>query len=189
MDQQDFKHLVRELESVGLATGKIVGQAGRAGINVARDAIAGAAPEYPTKSQVNRRDRKVNGQTIQPGGLANSVGAVMEKATSRNEAEAKTGPGVGKQQAPLGTQVGKGKTAVAYSHLTVLFVPQRFTGSKARLNKKTGRVKVTQTNTPPMNRGEVQFNPWVERAATAAQGAVEAAIVAKIEAGVAAARL
>lgn len=187
-DTQDFKHLIRELESIGKAAGKVVGQAGRAGINTARDAIAAAAPVYPTKSRVQRIERQVKGRTILPGGNQASVGAVMERATQAHEARAKAGPGVGKEQVPEGTQVTKGKSAVPYSHLTVLQLPQRFTGSTARVDKKTGRVKIKQTGKQVMNRGSVEFNPWVERASSAAQGAIEAAIVAKVEEGIKAAR-
>lgn len=164
---EDFKHLAKQLQQVADSAGKIVGAGIRAGINVERDGIAAAAPVYPTKSRTSQQSRQVNHRTVLPGGLANSVGAVMVKQSRAHSAEAKAGPGVGKDQAAYGEQVGRGKQSVPYSHLTVLFLPQRFTGQKARLNKKTGRVKVKQTGNPVMNRGEVQFNPWVERGATA----------------------
>lgn len=175
LDREGIDEVAERLGALSKGVSRILGAGLRAEMKVIAAGIAAAAP---------RGDgRVVQHNQIDGGGLGNSIG--MRQKKSRGEiVMAKVGIGVAKTQAAYGVPVSKGASSVPYGHLVAAGTSERFTGSKSRVNKKTGKVKLRQTGNPVQYRGRVIGNNFVERGYMATREAAEAAGLAKIEEGI-----
>lgn len=150
VEYEDVTRQLQRLAALQTGSKKVVRRGVTAHLKVGERGIAAAANVFDHGSP---RTRVVNNHYVDPGGLGASIGSRLNKPSAAT-IDGKVGMAVGKSPVPLGTQVQKGsKVAVRYGHLVILGTTARWTGSKARLNKKTGRVKVTATGSPVQYRG------------------------------------
>lgn len=163
---------MRRLDRVGAGARKVVGGGVRVITNVVTKGIAAAAPVGPT--------RKVKGRQISGGGLGYSIGG-RQKKSGGEIVQAKSGIGVGKTQTAYGEQVTKGKKSVPWGHLVAGGTTDRYTGQTARINKKTGRVKVKSTGKLVRYTGRVRPVDFVARGYKAVKSQAEAAGIAEME--------